>query len=242
MEVIRVSIGTEPKQHIPCEVLKSSIRRRTSRRVEFTQSWTCGAGWHPALLGAPKLKQGTRFSAWRWLVPSVYGNQGEAIYLDADQLVLADIAELWATLDNGGCFAAVCDAVGFFGGTKKPEPGAVQTSVMAMHCKRCEWDPAVLFRRVHAGKLSYKDLMQARFIPRDRIQELPREWNHFSIRKPDTKLVHFSHVASQPYRNTGHPLCDLFAEELRASIEAGHVSREEVAEAVNQGHLHEVYL
>lgn len=234
-EVIRVSIGSEPLQRIPAEVLKSSIIRRTARPVEFTESWSPAGGWHPLMKGVPRLK-GTRFSLWRWLVPQVYQHTGRAIYLDADQVVLADIVELWNSLQHEH-LAAVINAEGFFG-DKIPEKNHVQTSVMVMDCGKCDWDAAHRFRDVEVGRMSYKQLMQAAWLPRYLIRELPPGWNHFGICNQHTKLLHWSHVASQPYRKPDHPTAHVFAGELRAAVEAGHVSQELIRDEIQQGHLH----
>lgn len=241
-EVIRVSIGSEPLQYVPMLVLMSSILRRTSRPVEFTASWTEAAGWHPLMAAAPRLR-GTKFSLWRWLVPQVYENKGLAIYLDSDQVVLADIGELWDAMGDAVSvsIAAVINAVGVFGKNKTPELDHVQTSVMTMDCERCSWDAESLFRQVEAGTLAYRDLMQAAWLRRWQIKELPPEWNHFGIHTPQTKLLHWSHVASQPYRCPDHPTAHIFRAELQSAIEAGHVSRDVVRSEVKQGHLHRSY-
>lgn len=237
-ETIRVSIGSEPMQRIPAEVLKSSILRRASRPVEFTESWSEKSGWHPLMAGVPRLN-GTRFSLWRWLVPAVYQHSGRAIYLDADQVVLADIAELWDSLQHEH-FAAVTNAAGFFG-KKVPELNHVQTSVMVMDCGKCDWDAAHLFRLVEIDTLKYRDLMQATWLPRATIRELPPGWNHFGICNNHTRLLHWSHVASQPYRKPDHPTAYVFAGELRDAVEAGHISREMIGEEIERGHLHRSY-
>ncbi len=230
MEVIRISIGTEPLQHIPCEVLKASILRRTTRPVEFSQSWTKADGWHPAMEELPRL-QGTKFSRWRWLVPSLYAHRGKAIYLDADQVVLSDIGELWDSLQDGYAFAAVKNAVGIFGKHKRPEPGAVQSSVMVMDCERCDWNALKFCNKVARGEMPYRDLMQAKFLHDADIQELPPYWNHFGLHQSDTKLLHWSHVKSQPYRKPEHPTAHIFKDELHAGVRAGLVNRSEVVEA-----------
>lgn len=236
-DVIRVSIGTEPKQYIPGEVLKSSILRRATRPVVFSESWTKSGGWNKAIADLPKLRPGTAFSGWRWIVPTLYGWRGKAIYLDADQVVLGDIGDLWDALEEGKSFAAVCNAEGFFG-KKVPEPGAVQTSVMVMDCDRCRWSPLKLFHDVETGKLKYKDLMQARFLDREEIQEIDPSWNHFGMRDERTKLLHWSHVASQPYRKpTGHPTAYVFEDELHHAIRVGLISPATVRAEIMAGNL-----
>src|SRR3990167_3273822 len=154
-EAIRVSVGSEKNQWLPTLVLVSSIMRRTGRRVEFTYSWTPDAGWHPLFADAPKLQHGTAFSGWRWLVPELYGHEGRAIYVDADIVFLADVAELWNALPTNKMFAAVTDADpdGLWGKTTlaksgKKFRGKPQTSVMVMDCRACGWDFRRLFKDV----------------------------------------------------------------------------------------------
>lgn len=239
-DVIRVAIGTEKKQRVPCEVLKHSIRRRTSRTVEFLESWTADGGWHPAMKASPQIANGTAFSTWRWVAPSVYG-EGRAIYLDADQVVLADIGELWDTPLDGKIVAAVCNAQGVFG-KKTPEPNKVQTSVMLMDCDRmfphAEW--ALL--ECAKGRMPYRDLMQAAFLPRSEVVELLPQWNYFGIAPPDAKLVHWSHVKSQPWcHNTEHPTAHVWAAELRHAVAAGVLTIKDLQHEAKRGHIHDVY-
>lgn len=235
-DVIHISIGSEPSQEMAAAVLRSSILRRTSRPVAFSSSWMPDTGWHPAIVEQPRLPRGTKFNVWRWLVPKLYANRGRAIYLDADQVVLADIAELWEALTPGNYFGAVTDAVGIFG-KKKPEPGAIQTSVMVMDCEACDWEPGAMIGSVASGAMAYRDLMQARFLDRDRIQSLNPAWNHFGLHREDTKLLHWSHVASQPYRKVDHPTAGVFRTELHAAIRAGHIRRADVYRACGNGGL-----
>src|SRR5690606_22934239 len=48
-----------------------------------------GEGWHTE-------KWATPFSGFRWAIPELCNFEGRAIYMDADVIVLCDIAELWA--------------------------------------------------------------------------------------------------------------------------------------------------
>lgn len=242
MDVIRVSIGSEPSQRIAAKVLKASILRRTSHAVSFSESWEPEAGWSKSMEGVPRLKNGTGFNTWRWLVPAHYGWRGRAIYLDADQVVLADIAELWNALDSDHAFAAVTNAVGIFGKKKTPEPNTVQTSVMVLDCERCDWRAANMIHDVANGRMKYKDFMQARWFDRSRIQSLPPEWNHFGLVTPTTKLLHWSHVKSQPYRNPDHPTAGIFRNELAAAIRMSLVTAGEVKSEIKRGHLHKSYM
>ena len=234
-QTVRVSIGTDPKSWIAALVLTSSIRRNTDREVEFTYSWTRDGGevrggtWHEQVRNNPTLKQGTPFSGWRWLVPAAYANEGRAIYLDSDQVVLGDIGELFDWPLNSGSaafgdpaklFAAVVGAEGVIGKHGPPDPDAVQTSVMLMDCARCDWRFSELVDIVNRGivpcltdrtmdphfatanpvRRAYGNLMQANWIPLTTIARLDRSWNAMNICPADTNLLHFTHSKSQPWR------------------------------------------
>jgi hypothetical protein len=236
---IRIAIGTDPQQRIACETLKSSIRRRTARPVEFFVSWCPQTGWHPLMQATPKLKKGTAFSKWRWLLPDLFPDGGRAIYLDADQVCLTDIAELfdWPLGDNTK--ALVKNAVGIFGKKRQPEPGKNQTSVMLLDFSHASvrWNPTVLINQVLSGIRSYPDLMQGDWFDPEKTLELPPEWNHFGIHTPDTKILHWSHVKSQPYRNPQHPTAWVFERELRAAVESGDISPALIRSEVSQRHI-----
>ncbi len=254
-DTIRVSIGSEPMQWLGAKVLESSILRRTARKVKFTYSWMPKFGWSPTFGLVRALKHGTMFNTWRWLVPHVYGYEGTAIYLDADQVVLADIAELFDTPLGDKCFGAVIGAEGYFDKPKNGKPilpDAIQTSVMVMNLERCLWDPKHLIDSVHderiqenayrVGKTAYKTLMQAGWLRKGVIERIDPEWNHFNIHEGRTKLLHWTYVRNQPYRNPKHPTAYIFKEELAYALESGHITLKEVKKAVAAKYIHKHYL
>lgn len=238
-DVIRISIGSEPMQWVACEVLKHSIQRRTERPVEFVESWNKSDGWHPLIVSAPKLKGGTAFNAWRWITPHLFGH-GRALYLDADQVVLADIGELWDQLQPDKTIAVVTEAVGIFGPKKTPEPGKMQTSVMLTDCGklRAAMHPCPI-QRCATGDIAYRDLMQATWIDRKHVQSLDPGWNHFGIRNADTKLLHFSHVGSQPMKHPEHPAGWVFGVELRQAVADGVLTVKQLKKEAAAGNIHE---
>lgn len=236
-ETIRISIGSEPSQWVACEVLKHSIRRRTERPVEFVETWTKGGGWHPLMSTVPSLKGGTGFNVWRWLTPQLFPD-GKAIYLDADQVVLTDIGELWDQLQAAKTVACVTEAVGIFGPKKRPEPGKPQTSVMLMDCGklRMAMQPCPI-ASCAAGRMPYRDLMQAAWLDRKQIQTLDPEWNMFGVYTPETKLLHFSHVGSQPMKHPEHPAGWVFGVELRQAVADGVLSVKQLKKEADAGHI-----
>jgi hypothetical protein len=107
-DVIKIFVGCDPNN---CDleqmmVLDYSIRKNTQYPVEITwmqlshdpdSPWfsdqTHHLGWHTE-------KWATPFSGFRWAIPQLCNFEGRAIYMDADVIVLTDIAELWNTPFN----------------------------------------------------------------------------------------------------------------------------------------------
>ncbi len=102
-EAIKVFVGCDPNN---CDleqmmVLDYSIRKHTKHDVEIV--WMqLSHDENSAWFSNPKQQQGwhtekwaTPFSGFRWAIPEYCGFKGRAIYMDADVLVLCDLAELW---------------------------------------------------------------------------------------------------------------------------------------------------
>ncbi|ENV11062.1 MULTISPECIES: hypothetical protein [Acinetobacter] len=101
---IKIFVGCDPNN---CDleqmmVLDYSVRKHTKHPVEivwmqlshdqnspwYTNQQT-DEGWHTEHWATP-------FSGFRWAIPESCNFEGRAIYMDADVVVLCDIAELWA--------------------------------------------------------------------------------------------------------------------------------------------------
>ncbi len=237
MEPVRVFVGTEPKQYIPQQVLGDSIRRRVSGEVEV----------HFTTQDIPR-KGGTGFGFVRYLVPSLCGYEGKAIYLDADMVVLTDIRELHDSLDDSHSVAIVQEAEGYFGG--KPVPKDNQTSVMVMNCAKLKsWDPKTLFDNVVPnkvepadGQIRYRDFMKMPWFDQSQIQPLDPRWNHMNIVRPDTKLIHFTFVATQPWKRPSHELTKTWEKFLQEAIAGGAVKRTDILREVLRRHIHPRYI
>jgi len=235
--VLTVVIGTEPRQIVAQRVLEHSIRRHASEPVEIraaTQSYR--------RLG------GTKFGFVRFMVPSLCGFSGRAIYLDPDQLVLGDICQLAAQLREPHAVGLVHDVVGEFAG--HPVEPRNETSVMVLDCAKLrDWDPRTLFDRVvpndanpGPGEIRYKEFMRLAWMDPARIQHIDPCWNHYNVVRDDTKLVHFSHVRDQPWKRPSHPLTGYWAKWLGDALASGVLTRWEIAKAVALRKLHPHFL
>lgn len=113
-DTIKVFVGCDPNN---CDleqmmVLDYSIHKYTSLPVEIVwmqlsrdpeSFWysnpEIGEGWNTT-------KWPTPFSGFRWAIPEYCNYSGRAIYMDADMIVLSDLAKLWAHPIEGNAIVA----------------------------------------------------------------------------------------------------------------------------------------
>jgi len=75
-------------------VLEYTARKHSSLPIEITwmkhsnDPMSFWYGWESRTWATP-------FSGFRWGIPAACGYQGQAIYMDSDMIILADLAELW---------------------------------------------------------------------------------------------------------------------------------------------------
>lgn len=231
-EPIRIFIGTEPKTEIARKVLEVSITRHTHAEVIFTPM--LGRAWE-----YPKdLKVGTGFSLRRWMIAAHCQFQGKAIYLDADQLVFGDIAELLQNLHttmpgskNNPVIWTTHQPDKFY---VKPAP---QTSVMVIDCGMAKhgWgfhiDQVIAHLRANPTKDAYARFMHAEWL-KGYVGTIPVEWNHLNVCTAATKLLHYTKEPEQPWYNPDHPHAGFWQNELSLAIKLGKVTPEEIQEAL----------
>ena len=229
---MKIVIGTEANQFVPQQVLIYSIKETLSIDAEVL----------PTTQKQHRIG-GTNFGFVRFMVPSMCGYQGRAVYMDADQLVFTDMKALFEQIDDDHGVACVQDAEGFFG--NKPVQACNQTSVMVLNCDKLrDWDPETMFDNVVPnrseladGQIHYRDFMKLDWMEPSRIQALDPRWNHFNIVRDDTRLVHFSHVRSQPWKSPEHPLTEQWSHWLVRAMRAGYISRFQLGREIMKGHL-----
>lgn len=235
--MLNVYIGTEDSQLIPQLVLEYSIKKNTKKDVCIL----------PVKQEISRVG-GTNFGFVRFLVPSMNKYKGKAIYLDADQLVFDDIYNLLNELDDNHSIGLVNRPEGTFG--KKPLGQHNQTSVMALNCEKLKaWDPNTMFENVvpnrsklEGDQIHYRDFMMLADFDERLIQPIDPRWNHFNIKRKDTKLTHFSYVREQPWRNPSHELARFWGKWLSKAIKDKEISRFLILKEIYKGNLHKYFL
>jgi hypothetical protein len=208
-------------------VLEASIRRRTQNAVEIVPM--IGPRWEYDTTG---FQQGTGFSLRRWMIPAYCNWQGYAIYLDADQIVLSDIHQLWDT-QQAGCVAAMT-----FQPSKHSEVPHPNSSVMLLNCELARELPffdlpqLLAHLRANPTKADYVKVMYPTWLLAGR---LPVEWNHLNVYEPGkTKLLHYTREPDQPWYKPEHPLAYLWKQELEYTIKNGYIQKADFEAALKQ--------
>lgn len=220
---IRIFVGTEEKTKVPFDVLSYSIKRHSSMPVEIVPM--IGDKWQ-----VPKgLHQGTGFSLRRFMIPAFCDFEGHAIYMDADQLVFGDVAELWgyaALMLNEKSVACTYQVDKF-----KPSDPWPQTSVMLFDCGRCGWVPEEIWNLLRAG-YDYHKLMHLTFMAAKPIK-IPNYWNHLNVFEDNTtRLLHYTKEPEQPWYKPDHSLSKLWELELVKAIADKAVNKKDFEAAL----------
>lgn len=197
MKPLRVFIGYDPRQPLAYSVAAFSAAANSSVPVSVT----------PLIQRQlPVKRKGlTEFTFTRYLVPWLCDYEGYALFIDADMLVLGDLAELpW---DMGETVACVKHEQSKINGQSL---GFERASVMLFNCGRCEaLDP------------EYIEVLQPQAFgwANSDVRALDPAWNHLVGYDPprnDAKIVHFTQ-GIPCFPETQH---DEYADEWRAALQA----------------------
>jgi hypothetical protein len=215
-----IVIGSSAEQRLPSLVLEHSILKRAAAPPRIIHSWD-------RTFPAPKRPENrsrTGFSFVRFAIPQMMGYEGVGAYLECDQLVFRDVAQLLALP---------------FRNAKVLRPKN-QASVLLLDCGALRWDVAEIVRGLDKGEYSYRNLMERLcVVPEAFIDHtIPGEWNSLEKYEPGkTALLHYTNMAGQPWRRWGHPLGSLWMNELADGVKAGRIPLSAVQEEVARKHV-----
>src|SRR5262249_38027361 len=114
-------------------------------------------------------------------------------------------------------------------------------SVMLLDCPRLDWDIEAIVHGLDAGRYTYAQLLsELCIVPSRRIAALiPPDWNRLeSFEAGKTKLLHYTIVATQPWKSTENPLRDVWIAAYRDTIRAGALDPADVLGGIEKGDLH----
>jgi Glycosyl transferase family 8 len=223
---IRVYVATTDAQMLSVKVLEYSIRKHASMTVQLFPMHLSNRAIPPPK--DPKNLPRTPFSFQRFLIPELAGYRGRAVYLDSDMQVFRDMRELWTLPFDGASLLAA------------REPSQTgrrpQYSVMLLDCAQLDWNIDDIVARLDAGQLTYESLMYDMAVaPRQRAGIEPY-WNSLErFVESETRLVHYTDMGTQPWVSTANPLGSLWMRDLFEAIDAGFLTRDEVADHITRG-------
>lgn len=169
--MIPVFVGHDSRQPLSYNVMRYSIERHSSSNVVVRGLF---------IDKLPIKRTGaTDFTFSRFLVPWLCDYEGWAIFCDEDQVVKADIAELWEHCRRR------TDAVVM---VNKNQPAFEWPSVMVFNCARCK---ALAPEYIDDTANSLYDFDWAD----GHVVDFPSEWNHAVGISPstlDAKLYHYT--------------------------------------------------
>lgn len=236
-EFIDVFVGADRSQLMAVAVLEHSIKRHTQRRVRV-------APLIDVELPEPKdLRQGSRtnFSFARFAIPELKNYQGKAIYLDADMLVFRDIGELW-DIPFDGCSVVIQEEIPEHA-VVHDKPGAParrikQCAVMLIDCARARWNVREIVAGLD-GRYTYEELMyHLCILPEDEVRyAVPFTWNSLEHYDPQTRLIHYTDMDTQPWVSTENRLAHLWLDEVRLMLSTGALSRADIKREIDLGYF-----
>lgn len=167
MNILRVFIGSDPRQPLAAEVLAHSIWERASRPVSITRL---------KLNQLPIKRRGlTEFTFSRYLVPYMCDYMGYALFIDADMLCLDDICKLDEICQPQ--LASVCVV------PHKME--FERPSLMYFNNAHCKNLTPKFIEEGNPQLLKWASS----------VGSIPAEWNHlvgYDRPRKDAKIVHFT--------------------------------------------------
>lgn len=235
---VRIFIGSGESSILERRTLIHSLQRTTKRVLDIrvfngTHDTIEVAGQEPVRVGMPlaiKYRNFTEFSLYRFLIPSLCGHVGRALWLDSDMLCLDDIGTLF-DMNLHGCDVACVPAY---------SPDAWATSVMLIDCARARFDLVQVLGEIDRGLYSMEQFMRLEppYLRQHPLAIAPMDggWNSFDTRDEHTRLVHFTNLRTQPWRVPGHPLAPLWRAAFGEARQAGLITERDIRRALSLGH------
>lgn len=233
---IQIYVGTDRSQRIGLQVLEYSIAMHTQRPFKVHSLEHID-------LPEPKDKRQlarTGFSFNRFAIPKLAGNQGKAIYMDADMLVFSDIGDLWDIPMNGHKMLIQSDVISqgrttaLFGKKTRPK----QTAVCVLDCERLDWQAETIIAGLD-GQYTYEELMNELCILEEHElgYAIPPEWNSLEHWDRSTCNLHFTDMQTQPWVSADNKHGHLWLATLYQMLQEGAISRESIETEVQLAYV-----
>jgi lipopolysaccharide biosynthesis glycosyltransferase len=193
------------------------------------------------------LSSATKFSWARFCIPEICNYEGIAVYVDSDILVLDDILNLEKEIKTADFAAVRADEaiVNAFYKKRILQPLIISTkgylylsSVMVFNCTSFKDIKIIdLLQLVSNGELEYKDVMflSERFLSRFNlsVRKIEPHWNSLDYFDPNTKIVHFTELFTQPWFSVFNPVGKVWYRYFTEAMKEGFLNQTMLENAIN---------
>lgn len=192
--MLKVFIGYDPRQAVSVTTLIHSLTKNASKPLAIT----------PLVLETLPLKRAglTPFTFSRFLVPYLCNFSGKGLFLDADEFVRGDIAELFALAESGKAVYV----------RKNLEPKYELASVMLFNCDH----PANAILTRDFIEFRANNLHTIGWLKSDDIGDIPHEWNvciGYDKEMPENpKLIHYTQGVPEWWETRNQAFADEWCE------------------------------
>ena len=175
--MINIFIGYDSKERVAFNVLSYSILKHSTRPVSITPIYLKNI--KDNFTRERSNIESTEFSFSRFIVPHLMNYKGWVLFMDCDQLMMTDVAELWRLRDEK--YAVQVCKHDYIPRTEKKFLGQTQTkyvkknwsSFMLMNCDKC-----TALTPDYVNSATGLQLHQFKWLENDdMIGDLPLEWN-----------------------------------------------------------------
>ncbi len=180
MEKLKVFVGWDSREDIAYEVCASSLKEHAGGPVEVVPLRQDELRSQRLYWRDKDPLASTEFTYTRFLVPYLMGYRGWAVFMDCDFLITADIAKLFAYVDER--YALLCVKHDY-----RPKESTKMDGVIQTVYPRKNWSSLVLWNCGHpenakltpeiANRESGAFLHQFRWLSDDLIGGIPETWN-----------------------------------------------------------------
>ena len=225
---VRVFVAATEGEWLPMQVLAHSLRETSALSVGVHAIRDFGRN-----MPLPRHHRNmprTPFSFQRFLIPELCNFQGRALYLDADMLVLHDVANLWNRPMGEHEILTVRPA--------DTSERAGQFSVMLLDCARLSWHIEDIVQGLDEDRYTYEQLMYGMCIAGSVGRTIEAGWNSLErYASHETRLLHYTDMHRQPWVARNNPLAHLWVACMRRALAAGSIHRQELVREVQAGHV-----
>jgi len=162
--------------------------------------------------------------------------------MDADMLVFRDIRELWNIPFDGAKIVIQQEVKFAEESTQKvgaPKVRKKQCAVMLLDCDRLDWDVETIIAGMDEGKYDYDQLMsELAILDEEHVKYgVPFEWNSLEHWDPETRLIHYTDVYTQPWSACGNKFAWLWLREVRRMLSEGALTEAEIQKEIQLGYF-----